>query len=131
MIYEVKVQYANEDKLVKEQNVVEGYDLFAEVEARLYSIYNGFKDLEVTAVKRSKIREIANKRESPDDLIWVAELMDVYTNDEGEETEIKYKILLFAKTFDGAKAFITEYMKQGYQMQLVSLKLTNFIEVYQ
>ena len=42
---------------------------------------------------------------------------------------MKYRILLFAPTFDKAKAFVTEYLAQGYDMELVSLKLTKLTDV--
>lgn len=32
-------------------------------------------------------------------------------------------------TYESANAFITDYAKQGYDMKLVSLKLTKFAEV--
>ena len=56
-------------------------------------------------------------------------MMDVFHDDEGNEKPLKYKILFFSKTYESANAFITEYSKQGYDMSLVSLKLTKFVDV--
>lgn len=134
MIHEVTIAFTvagknGEGKTVKEQYLVDNCNLFAEVEDAMYVGFDGYKDLDVIAVKRSRIKEIINTRQSEDDLIWMAELQDTFVDDDGKETYIKYKVVLYSKTFDTAKAFISEYIKQGYNLALVSLKLTKFEEV--
>lgn len=135
MIYEAQITYkTTNDKGVevtrKENYVVLDVDKFGQVETWLFDKFAQTHDcFDVVAVKRSKIMEVANSSKSDDDLIWCAELQDVFHDDEGNEKYTKYKILLFAKTFDGAKAFISEYAKQGYDLSLVSLKLTKFVGV--
>ena len=134
MIHEVTIAFTvagknGEGKTVKEQYLVDNRNLFAEVEDAMYVGFNGYKDLDVIAVKRSRIKEIINTRQSEDDLIWMAELQDTFVDDDGKEKYIKYKVVLYSKTFDTAKAFISEYIKQGYNLALVSLKLTKFEEV--
>lgn len=134
MIHEVTIAFTvagknGEGKTVKEQYLVANRNLFAEVEDAMYVGFDGYKDLDVIAVKRSRIKEIINTRQSEDDLIWMAELQDTFVDDDGKEKYIKYKVVLYSKTFDTAKAFISEYIKQGYNLALVSLKLTKFEEV--
>lgn len=134
MIHEVTIAFTvvgknGEGKTVKEQYLVDNRNLFAEVEDAMYVGFDGYKDLDVIAVKRSRIKEIINTRQSEDDLIWMAELQDTFVDDDGKEKYIKYKVVLYSKTFDTAKAFISEYIKQGYNLVLVSLKLTKFEEV--
>lgn len=134
MIHEVTIAFTvagknGEGKTIKEQYLVDNRNLFAEVEGAMYVGFDGYKDLDVIAVKRSRIKEIINTRQSEDDLIWMAELQDTFVDDDGKETYIKYKVVLYSKTFDTAKAFISEYIKQGYNLALVSLKLTKFEEV--
>lgn len=134
MIHEVTIAFTvagknGEGKTVKEQYLVDNSNLFAEVEDSMYVGFDGYKDLDVIAVKRSRIKEIINTRQSEDDLIWMAELQDTFVDDDGKEKYIKYKVVLYSKTFDTAKAFISEYIKQGYNLALVSLKLTKFEEV--
>lgn len=134
MIHEVTIAFTvagknGEGKTVKEQYLVDNCNLFAEVEDAMYVGFDGYKDLDVIAVKRSRIKEIINTRQSEDDLIWMAELQDTFVYDDGKEQYIKYKVVLYSKTFDTAKAFISEYIKQGYNLALVSLKLTKFEEV--
>ena len=134
MIHEVTIAFTvaeknGEGKTVKEQYLVDNRNLFAEVEDAMYVGFDGYKALDVIAVKRSRIKEIINTRQSEDDLIWMAELQDTFVDDDGKEKYIKYKVVLYSKTFDTAKAFISEYIKQGYNLALVSLKLTKFEEV--
>lgn len=133
MIYEASVQYTGRDNdgndiTVREKYVLEDEPSFSSVEERLYKIFSD-KDFDVTAIKRSKIKEIANRRVGQEDLMWIAEVQDVFHDDAGNEKYMKYKILFYSRTFDTAKTFITEYIKQGYDMTLISLKLTKFIDV--
>lgn len=137
MIYEVQITYVTvdnkgNDKNVKNNLVVQNAISFADAEEAGYEYGQGLNlnELDVVGVKRSKIKEILNTCQHNDDLIWQAELMDVFHDDDGNEKEIKYKTILFAQSFDSAKAFISEYMRQGYDnMSLVSLKLTKFKNV--
>ena len=136
MIYEVQITYVTvdnkgNDKNIKNNLVVQNAISFADAEEAGYEYGQGLNlnEVDVVGVKRSKVKEILNTCQHDDDLIWQAELMDVFHDDEGNEKEIKYKTILFAQSFDSAKAFISEYMRQGYDMSLVSLKLTKFTTV--
>lgn len=137
MIYEVQITYVTvdnkgSDKNVKNNIVVQNAISFADAEEAGYEYGQGLNlnELDVVGIKRSKIKEILNTCQHNDDLIWQAELMDVFHDGDGNEKEIKYKTILFAQSFDSAKAFISEYMRQGYDnMSLVSLKLTKFKNV--
>lgn len=134
MIYEATLTYITvdkngNDKVDKSMYVIEGCDVFAEVENMLYERFAGENSLDVVAIKRSKIKEIANARKYDDEKVYLSEVEDVYTDDNGEEKSLRYKILFYAKDFDSAKAFISEFIKQGFNMNLVSLKLTKFNDV--
>lgn len=133
-MYELQIAYVTidnrgNDKNVKENIVVLNATSFTEAEEMGYKYGDGLTDIDVVSIKRSKIKEVLNERGDDSDLIWQAELMDVFHDDDGNEKEIKYKTILFAQSFDSAKAFISEYMRQGYDMSLVSLKLTKFTTV--
>lgn len=134
-MYEVQINYVTvdnkgNDKNVKVNLVVTNATSFAEAEETGYEYGEGLTNVDVISIKRSKIKEVLNERSKETDLIWQAELMTLFCDDEGNEKQIKYKTILFAETFDSAKAFISEYMRQGYDdMSLVSLKLTKFINV--
>lgn len=130
MIYEATISYKNEKgNTEKESYVLNDKESWSDVEATFFLSFNGYKELDVESIKRSKIKEIANSRESEGDLLWMAELTDVFHDDEDNEKTLKYKILFFSKSYESANAFITEYSKQGYDMSLVSLKLTKFVDV--
>ena len=136
MIHEVKVQYRKMDddgneRVHKEWYAIENQASFTEVEARFIKAfdYDNYKDFEVTDIKRSKVRELANTRELNADKVFMAEVKDIFLKDDGTEKDIKYKILFFAGNFDKAKDFICEYLEQGYNMTLITLKETKFIDV--
>lgn len=134
-MYELQINYVTVDNRGNDRNVKENLVLlnatsFADAEEIGYKYGDGLTDIDVVSIKRSKIKEVLNERSKETDLIWQAELMTLFCDDEGNEKQIKYKTILFAETFDSAKAFISEYMRQGYDdMSLVSLKLTKFNEV--
>lgn len=130
MIYEATVSYKTEDdKVVKDYYVIENAVSFSDAEETIHTEFEGYKELDVESIRRSKIKEIANTRSCEDESLWVAEMMDVFHDDEGNEKPLKYKILFFSKTYESANSFISEYSKQGYDMSLVSLKLTKFSDV--
>lgn len=134
MIYEGTITHViiddnGNDKLKKKNYVVNYVDTFEGAENALYKVGDGLTDFDVVAIKRSRIYEVANKRTDDNESLWLAELQDTFTDDDGNEKIVKYKILFYAKTFESAKTFITTYSEQGYNMELVSLKLTKFVDV--
>ena len=137
MLYETKVSYKTrnddgKDVLKKESYIVCDCVAFAQAEEKTYEAFNydTFKDVDVTDIKRSRIKEIANVRKENTDKVFMAEIQDVFIDDNGDEKQIKYKIAFFAKDIDKAMSFITQYIKQGYDMLLVTLKETKFIDVF-
>lgn len=131
MIYEGQVTYASlEDKVVKESYVIEEAANFTDAEVQLTQHLAAVQDLDVVALKRSKIKEIANIRTDEREHLWVAEWQDSFVDEDSGETKYtRYKVLFYATTFEMAKRFICEYGKQGYDLELVSLKMTKFIDV--
>lgn len=134
MIYEgtitfIQVYDKGIDRAKKQMFVIDNAEMFFDAERILYEYADGLTAADVVAVKRSKVKEIVNKRKTEDDLIWLTELQDVFLTDEGEEKEMRYRVLVFAKTFDDAKAIMSEYIKQGYSMEIVSIKKTKFEDV--
>ena len=85
MIYEVKVQYKKMDddgmeKLFKDAYAVEDFELFAEVEGYMQNFFDidNIHDFDVTDIKRSRIKEVANAREDENDKVFMAEVKDVF-----------------------------------------------------
>lgn len=130
MLYEVQISYTSlDDKVVKEQYLIEAQEFFANAEHEMYKRFNANDNLDVTKIKRSNIKEVANQRNQPTDKVWIAELQDMFVDDEGVEKHVKYKIAFFSETYESANDFIIEYSKQGYQMSLISLTLSNFVDI--
>lgn len=135
MIYESKVSFTSFDnngneKICKQRYIVEDAETFGDAETQTYQTCYGEDNLDVTDIKRSKLKEIANKRQDEKDVIWIADIQDTFVDDNGEEKYNVYKVAFYSTTFDNAKAFITEYLKQGYgDMELISLKKSNFVDV--
>lgn len=117
------------DRNWKESYVLENAISFSDAEDKLLDYGEGLTEIDVVSIKRSKVKEIINTRKSGEEMIFAAELQDVFLNEDGTEKEIKYKVLLFAKTFDEAKAIMSEYIKQGYSMEIVGIKKTKFEDV--
>lgn len=137
MLYEAKVSYKTlndegREVLKKEQYVVENCECFAQVEEKMYEAFNydNFKETDVTDIKRSRIKELANGRGSDNEKLFMAEVQDTFTTDDGTEKKMKYKIIFFSKDIDTAMSYVTQYIKQGYDMLLVTLKETKFIDVF-
>jgi hypothetical protein len=134
MIYEGTIQFVEidkngNDKTTKHNFILDNIELFGEAEEMLYKYGQSLTDCEVIAIKRSKVKEIANSRGSEQDKVWLAEVEDVFLGDEGEEKSIKYKILLYAKNFDSAMKVMDQFLAQGYSMTLVTIKRTNIVDI--
>ena len=134
MIHESKIAFTKvddngNDKVIKERYLIAEAESFGDAEEQTYDFCDGETGLDVIDVKRSKIKEILNSRDTGDDKIFVADIADVQHNDDGEEVEIVYKVALFAPNVDAAYNYIKSYLKQGYDMTLVGLKKTKYNEV--
>lgn len=134
MIYEAKVSFTQQDnkgydKVFKQAFVINDAETFTEVEAKMYKDFDGYKDFDVTDIKRSVVKEIANSRTYEDEKIYEATLLDVYLEEDGTEKETTYRILFFSKSYESANAYITEYVKQGYNLEIIKLRKTKFVDV--
>ena len=134
MIHEVTIAFTvagknGEGKTVKEQYLVDNRNLFAEVEDAMYVGFDGYTDLDVIAVKRSRIKEVANSRTNEEEKMFIATLVDIFHDKEGNEKEIKYQVAFYSQKMSTAWAFIREYISQGYNMKIACIKETKFIDV--
>ena len=134
MIYETQVQFTTvdahgNDRVVRQRFIVRDADMHGEAEDITYEECHALTDVDVIAVKRSKIKEILNTRQSDADYIFMADVADVMTDENGEEKELVYKMAFFANNADNAFSFIMAYLRQGYNMTLVGLKKTKFVDV--
>ena len=117
------------ERMKKVKYVVDRHESFSEVESILCNNFEHLSNFEVLAIKKSKVKEIANAKHHDDDRIYEATLRDIFLTEDGEEKPINYKVFLCAKDFDKAKDFISEYIKQGYDLTLVTLKETPFVDI--
>lgn len=134
MIYEGTISYMKIDKngnekVIKESYIVDNVETFADAELSLFEEFKSLNAIDIIAIKRSRLKEIANKRTKDDENVYVAEIADKQINDNDEEVELIYKVALFAMFIDDAYAFAKEYLSQGYDMHLVGLRKTRIKDV--
>lgn len=134
MIHEATIEYVaidenGNDRKVKENYIVDSLGCFTEVEEKLVEDFMSLTAMDVTAIKRSKVKEIANSRASDDEKIFLATLVDVFLNDDGNEKEIKYTIAFYSKDMNTAHAYIREYASQGYNMSITKIVESKFSDV--
>ena len=135
MIYEITTSYTTvdnngNDKVVKEKYLVENVNTFSEAEYLGLEEVGDLENGDVIAIKRSKLREIINKRSNEEEDIYFAEVADIRINDDGEQVEFTYKVACFAINFDDAHSKINLYIKQGLDdMVARGIKHTKFLGV--
>jgi len=133
MIWEFTISYHSIDngkeKVKKEKFVFDKCESFGEVEQKAIDLFDHLSEMEVIAIKQSKVKEIVNYKKYQDEKIFDATLRDVFVDEDGNEKYINYHILLCAKTFDNAKDLVSQYLKQGYDLTLITLKETSFVDI--
>lgn len=133
MIYETKISYENEGKVVKEQYIIENAELFGEVESKLYEEFGNFPNFGVLSIKtNNKIREVINEKPVDDDecKVFYATICDFFTDDNGKTKEIPYVVVAFAHDMNEAKSAVDQYMRMGLEdMELKAIKETKFVDI--
>lgn len=135
MIYEGTIKYETttkkgNTKTVRESYLIENVDTFSQAEVALitYAHALNIQDVDVVSLKRSKIKEIANTNRDTEPM-FIATLVDVFTDDNGIEKELTYDIAFFALNIEQAHNFIRLYAQQGYCMEMKALKQAKFLDV--
>lgn len=131
MLYELKLKTKKLADNGEEKEVVERYitdvEFFAEAEAKGMEQYNG--ECDVFAITQSKIIEIVNKKED-DKPFFKATIIKEYTDDAGNEKEMKYPVLVCAKDITEANKLMQDYMRQGLEdMRLDAIQKTKIIDI--
>jgi anaerobic ribonucleoside-triphosphate reductase len=83
------------------------------------------KDYEIQSLRVSPIKEIANQYHGEHS--YLATLKDIWTDDDGTEKHLKYKVLLWANDLQEAIANTHEMAKEGYEMLVESLKEVDYV----
>lgn len=119
------------DKSITEAFFVRDCVLWAEAETKMLKYYNCENDVVGMAI--SKVMEVVNEptdTEKMDMFIYRAVIASIYTDDDGNEKEMKYPVLLWAKNIEEAMSVVNNYLRQGLEdMSLVSITKTKIVEV--
>ena len=131
MFYEIKLKVEKENSKGEMKEVIEHFitdvGLFAEAEAKGLEQYNG--NCDVFSITRSKIIEIVNKKED-NKPFFKATIIKEYTDDAGNEKEMKYPVLVCAKDIAEANKLMQDYMRQGLEdMRLDAIQKTKIIDI--
>ena len=131
MYYEITLKVEKENKKGELKQVTEQFitdaELFANAEYTGLNEYEG--NCDVTAIKRSKIREIVNQKEE-DKPFFKATVVDIFTNEDGTEKELTYPVLVCAKDITEANKLMKDYIAQGLNdMRLKEIKETKILDV--
>lgn len=133
MIYEGTIKYETttkkgNTKTVRESFLIENAETFNDAEYALYQEFKNETGIDVVSLKRSKIKEIANTNRDTETM-FIATLVDVFTDENGIEKELTYNIAFFALNIEEAHNFIRLYAQQGYCMEMKALKQAKFLDV--
>ena len=133
MIYEGTIKYETttsrgSTKVVRESYLIIDAETFCDAEYTLYMNNQDKTNIDVVSLKRSRIKEIANTNRE-NERMFIATLVDVFTDEDGHEKELTYDIAFFAMDIEKAHNFIMLYSQQGYCMELKGIVETKFIDV--
>ena len=124
-------QKSGNDKTITEAFFIENCTSWADAEDKMLAYFNS--ENEVVGMAISKVLEVVNtptQEEKMDMFVYRAVIASIYTDDDGNEREMKYPVLLWAKGIDDAMALVNDYMRQGLDgMSLVSITKTKIVEV--
>jgi hypothetical protein len=82
------------------------------------------KSYDVLSLKQSPIKEVITNHDGEHS--YIATLEDIFTEDDGTEKKLKYKVLLWADNHQQALAHITELVKQGYDLAIKGIKEVDY-----
>lgn len=130
MYYEIKLKVEKENSRGEMKEVTEHYitdvELFAEAERKGMELYNN--DCDVFSITRSRIKEIVNEKEE-EKPFFKATVTDTFMDDEGNEKDNSYFVLVCAKDIPEANRIMDEYLEQGFDMKLDGIVRTKILDV--
>lgn len=119
------------DKTITEAFFIENCTSWADAEDKMLGYFNS--ENEVVGMAISKVLEVVNtptQEEKMDMFVYRAVIASIYTDDDDNEKEMKYPVLLWAKNIDEAMSVVNNYLRQGLEdMSLVSITKTKIVEV--
>lgn len=131
MYYELTIKVTEPDKSGNDKEVKERYItdclLFAEAECKGLEQCNNEGD--VTDIKRSNVTEIVNAK-GEGETFYKAKVVSIFIDDNGNEKETPYYLLVAAKDVKQATERTLEHLKQGMEdMRLDGISKTKILEV--
>lgn len=133
MLVEVKVRVNKRvgDKLKKTmQTFLLDSEFFANAEYKVTEILSkegGVEQFEIQSLRLSPIKEIATQFLG--EYMFKATLKDIWTDDKGNEKYLRYQVILWSKDLLDATSNTQKLVKQGYDMQIESLKEVDYVYV--
>lgn len=132
MLIEVraKVAYLEEDKVKKrtETFLVNNCELFVNAEHTVMEYLSELtqaQSYEIQSMRISSIKELCTQFEGEHS--FIATLKDIFHDDNGNEKQIKYKVLLWADSLSEANNRTQELARQGYDMLVEGLKQVDYL----
>lgn len=134
MLIEVKVKVKriidNKTKSRTETYLIDT-EFFAQAEMAIVQRLNDEQNshlldsYDVISLRQSSIKEIYTQYQGEHS--YIISLRDIFTDDNGNEKQVKYKVLLWADSMLQANTRANELQRQGYDMAVDIVKeLTNF-----
>ena len=133
MLIEVKVKVTRIDgkKYKKSSSTyILDRELFSQAEYTIMQMFEEeirsklVSDYEIVSMRCSPIKELATQYSGKS--TFVATLKDVFTDDDGNEKPIRYKVLLWADSLPEAMSRTAAIVRQGYDMTVEGLKEVDY-----
>lgn len=86
--------------------------------------YEEVNTFEIQSLRMSPIKEIADQYSG--EYPYIATLIDIYTDDDGNEKKLKYKVLLWADSLTQANQRAQALSKEGYNMLIEGIKQVDY-----
>lgn len=131
--FETKIKRIVRDKKGNDKEIAEVYFVenavsFGDAETRIQTYWNC--ECDVVAVTMSRVMDIVNPRTDEEESIYKAIIASVFIDDNENEKEMKYPVLVFAKSLEEATGLVKGYMDEGLgDMNLHSITKTKIVEV--
>lgn len=86
--------------------------------------YGEINTFEIQSLRMSPIKEIADQYSG--EYPYIATLIDIYIDDDGNEKKLKYKVLLWADSLTQANQRAQALSKEGYNMLIEGIKQVDY-----
>lgn len=131
MLIEIKVKVSRViDAKVKKR--VETYltekELFSQAEYQITDLLtkdSTADDFEIQSLRISPIKEVADQYQG--EYAFVTTLKDIWTDDDGTEKYLKYKVLLWADSLTEANQHVQQLAREGYDMLIEGIKQVDYV----